>query len=90
MSCLARDCEKEERFYFLACEEVQNWEAQGIYTEEVSFAEQSTADTVKISLLQLESSAIDKIKNKAGYNLIDANNQQVAFQYVPTTLLFGI
>ena len=33
VSCLARDCEKEEQFYFLACEEVQNWEAQGIYSD---------------------------------------------------------
>ena len=34
--------------------------------------------------------SIEMINNKARHNLIDAKYQQMAFQSVPTTLLFGI
>jgi hypothetical protein len=33
---------------------------------------------------------IDKINSKAGYNLIDSKYQEMPFQSVPTSFLFGI
>ena len=42
------------------------------------------------TLLPTDLFTIDIINNKARHNLIDAKYEQMAFQSVPTTLLFGI